>query len=123
MDTEAGQLAQLAENIETAAGMQDLFSKALGQYEVQVHSMKSAAGMVGAVPLSGVARLLEYAARDGKADTVARITPAFLEEWMALRERLHLWIGKHETEKTEAEPAQIPELLSAISINFPDLCS
>lgn len=121
MDTEAGQLAQLAENIETAAGMQDLFSKALGQYEVQVHSMKSAAGMVGAVPLSGVARLLEYAARDGKADTVARITPAFLEEWMALRERLHLWIGKHETEKTEAEPAQILELLSALEGAMTDM--
>lgn len=121
MDGEASQLAQLAENIESADTTKDSFAKALGQYEVQVHSMKSAAGMVGAVPLSGVARLLEYAARDGKADTVARVTPAFLEEWMALRERLHLWAGEHETEKTEAEPAQVLELLSALESAMTDM--
>lgn len=121
MDADAGQLAQLAENIESSNEMEDSFAKALKQYEVKVHSMKSAAGMVGAVPLSGVARLLEYAARDGKADTVERITPAFLEEWMALRERLHLWAGEHETEKTEAVPAQVLELLSALGRSMDDM--
>ncbi len=121
MDAQASQLIQLAENIESASETNDRFAKALGQYEVQVHSMKSAAGMVGAVPLSGVARLLEYAARDGKADTVARVTPAFLEEWMALRERLHLWAKEQETEKTEAEPAQTLELLSALGNAMTDM--
>ncbi len=121
MAAEAEQLAQLAENLQAYSQMEDGYSEALKQYEVKVHSMKSAAGMVGAVPLSGVARLLEYAARDGKADTVERITPAFLEEWMALRERLRLSIKEHETEKAEAVPAKVLELLSALGDAMADM--
>lgn len=121
MAAEAEQLAQLAENLQAYSQMEDGYSEALKQYEVKVHSMKSAAGMVGAVPLSGVARLLEYAARDGKADTVERITPAFLEEWMALRERLRLSIKEPETEKAEAVPAKVLELLSALGDAMADM--
>ncbi len=121
MPTEAEQLALLAETLEAYSPMEDNYSEALRQYEVKVHSMKSAAGMVGAVPLSGVARLLEYAARDGKADTVERITPAFLEEWMALHERLRFSTEKPETEKAEADPAEILELLSALGNAMADM--
>ncbi len=121
MGSEAEQLAQLADNLGMPAEMGDGCPEALRQYEVKVHAMKSAAGMVGAVPLSGVARLLEYAARDGKIDTVVRITPAFLEEWMALRERLRVFTEKDGTEKPKAAPAQVLELLSALGSAMADM--
>lgn len=60
----------------------------LGQYRIQVHAMKSLAATVGLMSLSGVAKLLEYAARDGKLDTILSITPAFLEEWCSYQEKL-----------------------------------
>ncbi len=62
--------------------------EAFRQFRVKVHSMKSSAAMVGAVPLSGVARMLEYAARDGNYDTIEKVTPPFLEEWRKMRELL-----------------------------------
>lgn len=61
----------------------------LTQYRIQVHAMKSLAATVGILPLSGVAKLLEYAARDGKIDVVISVTPSFLDEWRSYRQKLY----------------------------------
>lgn len=37
-------------------------------YRIKVHAMKSSAALIGAAPLSGIAKVLEYAARDGKLE-------------------------------------------------------
>lgn len=50
--------------------------------------MKSSAAMIGATSLSGVAKMLEYAARDGRTDILFSVTPYFLEEWRRMKERL-----------------------------------
>lgn len=63
-------------------------SAPLDQYRIQVHAMKSLAATIGILPLSGVAKILEYAARDRKTDTVLSITPAFLEEWRSYYQKL-----------------------------------
>ena len=68
---------------EQAAG-----SDQLDQYRIQVHAMKSLAATIGIMPLSGVAKILEYAARDRKTDTVLSITSAFLEEWRSYHQKL-----------------------------------
>ncbi len=60
----------------------------LDRYRIQVHAMKSLAATVGILPLSGMAKILEYAARDGRVDVVSSVTPAFLEEWRSYREKL-----------------------------------
>lgn len=61
---------------------------ALEQYRIQVHAMKSLAGTVGIVTLFGMARVLEYAAKGGKIETIQSMTPIFLEEWRAYPQRL-----------------------------------
>lgn len=58
------------------------------QYRIQVHAMKSLAATVGIPTLSGVARLLESASRDGNKEIIASVTPAFLAEWRSYRQKL-----------------------------------
>lgn len=58
------------------------------RYRIQVHAMKSLAATVGIVPLAGLANILEYAARDGKIETIISVTGTFLEEWRSYREKL-----------------------------------
>ncbi len=60
----------------------------LEQYRIQVHAMKSLAGTVGIVTLFGMARVLEYAARDGKTEAILAMTPVFLEEWYTYPEQI-----------------------------------
>lgn len=71
----------------------------LDAYRIQVHAMKSLAASVGMVPLSGLAKILEYAARDAKAEEVLSITPVFLEEWRSCHEKLHGVFGIGEEQK------------------------
>lgn len=60
----------------------------LKQYRVKVHSMKSSAAMIGAMHLSGVARMLEISAIKENRSAIAAITPVFLEEWRGFAEKL-----------------------------------
>ncbi len=85
IDSAADRLEQFYEQI-TEQGQ-------LEQYRIQVHAMKSLAATVGITPLSGVAKLLEYAARDGNIDVVTAVTPAFLEEWRSYRQKLQGLFG------------------------------
>lgn len=82
MDTDHDMLLQFLEQIE------DTDAEALRQFRVKVHSMKSSAAMIGATSLSGVAKMLEYAARDGRTDILFSVTPYFLEEWRRMKDRL-----------------------------------
>ena len=75
--------------------------------------MKNSAAMIGAVSLAGVARILEYAARDGKISQIENITPAFLQEWMRMKEILKPVVRvKSQSEATrKVDAEQIGELL------------
>lgn len=82
MDTDHDMLLQFLEQIQNAD------AEALRQFKVRVHSMKSSAAMIGATSLSGIAKMLEYAARDGRTDILFAVTPYFLEEWKHMKARL-----------------------------------
>ena len=81
------QIDSAAEQLEQAYGRMTE-PEQLDRYRIQVHAMKSLAATVGILPLSGMAKILEYAARDGRVDVVSSVTPAFLEEWRSYREKL-----------------------------------
>lgn len=53
----------------------------LEQYRIQVHAMKSLAATIGIIALSGMAMVLEAAARDGNTDIITSMTDVFLAEW------------------------------------------
>lgn len=73
----------------------------LTQYRIQVHAMKSLAATVGLLPLSGLAKILEYAAKDGKIDVILAVTMPFLEEWRSYSRKLHGVFGIGTTVKKE----------------------
>lgn len=73
----------------------------LERYRIQVHAMKSLAATVGIVTLSGMARVLESAAKDGKIDMITAMTDVFLEEWRSFRRRLQGVFGIGAEEKRE----------------------
>ena len=83
----------------------------LEQYRIQVHAMKSLAATIGIMPLSGVAKILEYAARDGKTEVVRSITPAFLEEWRSYRMKLHGVFGIETEVKKEVKDYSVMQAL------------
>ncbi len=60
----------------------------MDSYRIQVHAMKSLAATVGILPLFGVAKILEYAAKDGNTDVMIAMTPAFLTEWRSYQDKL-----------------------------------
>ena len=55
-------------------------AKAFKSYEVKVHAMKSAAAMFGALEISSLARLLEFAAKNKDMDRILTLMPIYMEE-------------------------------------------
>ena len=47
------------------------------KYRTKVHSMKSSAAIVGIIPLAGMAKVLEDAARNNEHDVIEGMTPIF----------------------------------------------
>lgn len=88
------------------------------QYRVKVHSMKTSAAMIGALHVSGLAKVLEYAARDERLDTIEKLHDVFMEEWSQLASNLRA-ICPQEQEAgivvSEADYAQVKEWLKQLN--------
>ncbi len=94
----------------------------LDQYRIQVHAMKSLAASVGIIPLSGTAKILEYAARDGRIDVIASMTSPFLEEWRSYRQKLRGVFGiAMETKKDITDASVIQALLEMVRIHMQEM--
>lgn len=63
-------------------------TKAVGDYRIKVHAMKSSALTIGAVMVSNLAKFLEYSSRDNNTDNLRSVTVPFLNEWKALTARV-----------------------------------
>lgn len=96
--------AQLESFLELLGQEENAGTEALRQFRIQAHSMKNSAAMAGAVSLSGVARILEYAARDERPDVIKNITPAFLQEWRKMKDILKPFTEKEESKEEGEEP-------------------
>lgn len=100
------QIDSAADNLEQAYKQIEK-KEQLEQYRIQVHAMKSLAATVGIMPLSGVAKILEYAARDGKIDVLMSITAAFLEEWRSYHQKLQGVFGIEEVAGKEVTDSSV----------------
>ena len=72
-----------------------------GEYRIKVHAMKSSAAMIGATGVSGVAKMLEYAARDEDINVIISVTPVFLKQWRAYKELLKPCIEDESPDDTD----------------------
>ena len=98
----------------------DSSKEALKQYRIKVHAMKSSLTLIGAAPLGGVARLLEYAARDGQMEVIRSVTPVFLKDWRSYKEKLAVCMPKEEKQGIE-DVSVIIELLEQLNIAMADM--
>lgn len=91
---------KLEEQYEKLCSLPEEREDAFRSYRVQVHAMKGAAAMVGAMSLSGVARMLEMAAKEENGKRVQDVTPHFIEEWREMKRRLlPLFVERESEEK------------------------
>ncbi|MDE6983024.1 MAG: response regulator, partial [Lachnospiraceae bacterium] len=94
----------------------------LAQYRIQVHAMKGLAATVGILPLSGVARLLESAAREGRLEVIASVTPVFLEEWRSYSRKLQGVFGIGSAVRTQInDTSVILALLEMLRLSMQEL--
>ena len=94
----------------------------LDAYRIQVHAMKSLAATVGIMPLSGMAKILEYAAKSARIDIIMSVTPPFLEEWRSYQEKLKgvFGIGTEAKEKVE-DYSMILALVEMVRISMQEM--
>lgn len=92
------------------------------QYRVKVHAMKSSAALIGAVALSGVARMLEELAKEQQYESVRAITPVFLRQWKSYEQRLSCFAPqKDEQEKKSFDKSVFVELLPQLDAALEDM--
>lgn len=101
MESEAAQLERFLTQLGKSA---ETDPEALDQFRIKVHSMKNSAAMIGAVSLSGVAKMLEYAAKGGKIDVIESVAPVFLQEWGTMKEILKPAVQTDDAGESREEP-------------------
>ena len=114
MDREAEELEHFFQMLQETSGEQQ--KNVMEQFEIKVHAMKSNSAMIGAVPLSGVAKMLEYAARDGETEVLQAVTPVFLKEWKKMKAILGSYVAveNDETNRLQADWSEVRRYLHQV---------
>jgi CheY-like chemotaxis protein len=86
----------------------------LQAYIINVHALKSALANIGETGLSGIAKDLEKAGRDGNTAFIADKTPAFLSGLQALVEKLKSGKAEDSVEVTGEDAAYLRKMLPAV---------
>ena len=85
------------------------------KYCTKVHSMKSSAAIIGIIPLAGMAKVLEDAARNNECDVIKQMTPIFLKKWRKYKEHLKEFSDTASGTKSSAEyREQVEEIFHKI---------
>ncbi len=102
IDYDAKELEELYKDIGSESGRIN--------YRVKVHSMKNSAATIGIIPLAGMAKILENAARDGDIDVLNAITPVFLKLWKQYKSNLSVISGLEDTSDKKMATAHADEI-------------
>ena len=109
VEYEAKELEALSKDIKQEEGRK--------KYRIKVHSMKSSSGIIGIIPLSGMAKVLEDAARNNDCDLINQMTPIFLKKWREYKAHLKAFADTTEGTKSAEECwEQIEEIFSEIKV-------
>ena len=113
----------LLETLATNSSESEAVLEAWRQYRVKVHAMKTSAAMIGAVSLSGFARLLESFSQKRIIEPIKALTDIFLEEWLSYEERLSVFkVNERNMEnKKKFSASAILEHLSSLDVAMEDL--
>jgi len=108
LPVEIDKIGDLVGNVYTSDG--------LSAYRIRVHSLKSTSAMVGIMSVSEMAKLLEFAARDGETDKVLKLTPFLLDEMKKTKERLAPFIPENDSDGKESldDMERLTDLLTSL---------
>ena len=99
--------------------------KSSEDYRIRVHAMKNTAAMCGALQVSALARVLEYAARDNDRQTLDAVMPVFEREWTRQRQLLSDAFstenGSDGSEKEPVDKDRLSEQLDTLDRAMKDL--
>lgn len=91
-------------------------------YCIKVHSMKNTASIVGIIPLAGMAKVLEDAARNNEWDILNQMTPIFIKRWLGYKEHLSVFADISVEKKAAKEfQEQVDEILLEIKAAAEDM--
>ncbi len=76
-------------------------------FRIKVHGMKNSASTIGIIPLAGMAKLLEDAARNHAHEVLREMTPYFLKCWKSYKEHMQMFLKKQTNRKNAAEHMEI----------------
>ena len=95
-------LAFFRDSLETEVfELQTLYAKlnqenGFKQFCTKIHSMKNSAATVGIIPLAGVAKVMEDAARNHQREPIDAMMAVFAEKWLSYKELLKEFGGSEE---------------------------
>ncbi|MCR5651854.1 MAG: response regulator [Lachnospiraceae bacterium] len=89
----------------------------LDLYRIQVHAMKSTAATVGIVPLAGMAKMLESAAKEKNMKVIHAVHEPFRKEWVSYRDKLKgvFGLGLENTKKKPGNSEWLKDMLRVLS--------
>ncbi len=102
---DAEELQSLYENLEDEDGFKN--------YCTKIHSMKNSAATVGIIPLAGMAKVMEDAARGEQRDAIDALMPVFMAKWNSYKELLSV-VVKEEEKGQEVNEEQWRQMLIRI---------
>lgn len=76
---------------------------AIEDFRIKVHAMKSTAALIGANHVSGLAKYVEYAAKENDLDTIQSLMPVLAKEWIKLKDAIDQAFGLEEPNEAAAD--------------------
>ena len=86
------------------------------EYRIQVHGMKSSAAYIGILPLAGMAKVLEDAAREHDEDIINSMHNIFVSKWNGYKDKLFgvFGVGEESKEADDDKEEVSPEVFDAL---------
>ena len=101
---------------------QDISSpKGMDAYRIKVHALKSNLALIGAMQASALARISEYAARDGKEERLRHLHGVLMEEVEACRRNLSAHMQRADKKQEMTDQAWILGMLSMLRADAENL--
>lgn len=95
--------------------------KGIDAYRIKVHALKSNLALIGAMQASALARILEYAARDGKEERLRHLHGVLMKEVEACRQNLSVHMQPLEKKPNMTDRAWILGMLSMLCADAENL--
>ena len=95
--------------------------KGIDAYRIKVHALKSNLALIGAMQASALARILEYAARDGKEERLRHLHGVLMEEVEACRQNLSVHMQPLEKKPNMTDRTWILGMLSMLCADAENL--